>query len=116
MGDRESWLPIDGDDLQDLSGLSNPQGREGDGQATEAVRPAEQGAFTLWLEAQDRQRQTQPGHPTAPKPLWIGEPLDIQDLAGSAGQALAQPNSGLVKLSVGVLSAQDFKTCRHAVR
>jgi len=45
MGDRESWLPMDGDDLQDLSGLSNPQRREGAGQATTALRPGEKEAF-----------------------------------------------------------------------
>ena len=31
-------------------------------------------------------------------------------------QALAQLSSGLVKLPVGILNAQDFKTCGHTFR
>ena len=45
-----------------------------------------------------------------PKPDRIAYPLEIPELAGAAGQALAQLSSGLVKLPVGILNAQDFKT------
>ncbi len=52
----------------------------------------------------------------APKPDRIAYPLEISGLAGAAGQALAQLSSGLVKLPVGILNAQDFKTCGHTFR
>ena len=56
-----------------------------------------------------RKRATAKG----PKPDRIAYPLEIPELAGAAGQALAQLSSGLVKLPVGILNAQDFKTCGH---
>jgi integrase len=52
----------------------------------------------------------------APKPDRIAYSLEIPELAGAAGQALAQLSSGLVKLPVGILNAQDFKTCGHTFR
>ena len=51
-----------------------------------------------------------------PKPDRIAYPLEIPELAGAAGQALAQLSSGLVKLPVGILNAQDFKTCGQTLR
>ena len=44
-----------------------------------------------------------------PKPDRIAYPLEIPELAGAAGQALAQLSSGLVKLPVGILNAQASK-------
>ena len=51
-----------------------------------------------------------------PKPDRIAYPLEIPELAGAAGQALAQLSSGLVQLPVGIVNAQDFKTCGHTFR
>ena len=51
-----------------------------------------------------------------PKPDRVAYPLEIPELAGAAGQALAQLSSGLVKLPVRILNAQDFKTCGHTFR
>lgn len=51
-----------------------------------------------------------------PKPDRIAYPLESPELAGSTGQALAQRESGLVKLPTGILNAPDFKTCGHAFR
>ncbi|AHF64116.1 putative phage integrase family [Synechococcus sp. WH 8109] len=52
----------------------------------------------------------------APKPDRIAYPLEIPELADASGQALAQVSSGLIKLPVGILNAQDFKTCGHTFR
>ena len=52
----------------------------------------------------------------APKPDRIAYPLEIPELAGASGQALARLSSGLVKLPVGIINAQDFKTCGHTFR
>ena len=52
----------------------------------------------------------------APKPDHVAYPLEIPELAGASGQALAQLSSRLVKLPVGILNAQDFKTCGQTLR
>ena len=52
----------------------------------------------------------------AHKPDRVAYPLEIPELAGALGQALAQLSSGLVKVPVGILNAQDFKTCGHTFR
>ena len=51
-----------------------------------------------------------------PKPDRNAYPLEIPELAGAARQALAHLSSGLVELPVGILNAQDFKTCDHTFR
>ena len=51
-----------------------------------------------------------------PKPDRVAYPLEIPELAGVSAQALAQLSSGLVKLPIGILNAQDFKTCGHTFR
>jgi integrase len=51
-----------------------------------------------------------------PKPDRIAYPLELPELAGSTGKALAQLESELVKLPTGILNAPDFKTCGHSFR
>ena len=51
-----------------------------------------------------------------PEPDRIAYPVELKELAGSVGQALAQLESGLVKLPTGIINAPDFKTCGHSFR
>ena len=51
-----------------------------------------------------------------PKPDRIAYPLEIPELAGAAGEALAKFSRGMVKLPVGIVNSQDFKTCWHTFR
>ena len=46
-----------------------------------------------------------------PKPDRIACPLELPALVGAAGQALAQFESGLVKLRIEIVIAPDFKAC-----
>lgn len=141
-GAEQSWLPIEGDDLQDLIGLAETRKEDKVPVKPEqlfglidslyekpglrlavtlvglfGLRPAELKAMRvedgkLKVGNVKRNRATA----KAPKPDRIAYPLEIPELAGAAGQALAQLSSGLVKLPVGILNAQDFKTCGHTFR
>ena len=51
-----------------------------------------------------------------PKPDRVAYPVELKELAGAAGQALAQLENGLVKLPTGIINAPDFKTCGHSFR
>ena len=48
-----------------------------------------------------------------PKPDRVAYPLGLPELPDASGQALAQLQSGLVKLPTGIINAPDFKTCGH---
>nr|BDD45784.1 hypothetical protein 4 [Moraxellaceae bacterium] len=141
-GAEQSWLPIDGDDLQDLIGLAETRKEDKVPVKPEqlfglidslyekpelrlavtlvglfGLRPAELKAMRvedgkLKIGNVKRNRATA----KAPKPDRIAYPLEIPELAGAAGQALAQLSSGLVKLPLGIINAQDFKTCGHTFR
>ena len=51
-----------------------------------------------------------------PKPDRVAYPLELPELPDASGQALSQLESGLVKLPLGILNAQDLKTCGHTFR
>jgi len=141
-GAEQNWFPIEGDDLQDLIGLAET--RKEDKVPVKpaqlfglidsldekpalhlavtlvelfSLRPAELKSMCvengkLKIGNVKRNRATA----KAPKPDRIAYPLEIPELAGAAGQALTQLSSGLVRLPVGILNAQDFKTCGHTFR
>ena len=141
-GADQSWLPIESDDLQDLIGLAETRKEDKVPVKPEqlfglidslyekpelrlavtlvglfGLRPAELKAMRvedgkLKVGNVKRNRATA----KAPKPDRIAYPLEIPEIAGAAGQALAQLSSGLVKLPLGILNAQDFKTCGHTFR
>ena len=141
-GAEQSWLPIESDDLQDLIGLAETRKEDKFPVKPEqlfglidslyekpelrlavtlvglfGLRPAELKAMRvenrkLKIGNVKRNRATA----KTPKPDRIAYPLEIPELVGAAGQALAQLSSRLVKLPVGILSAQDFKTCGHTFR
>ena len=134
-GAEQSWLPIAGDDLQDLISLAETRKEDKVPVKPEqlfglidslyekpalrlavtlvglfGLRPAELKAMRvengkLKIGNVKRNRATAKG----PKPDRIAYPLEIPELAGAAGQALAQLSSGLVKLPVGILNAQASK-------
>ena len=138
-GAEASYLPLDGDDLQDLIGLAETRKENKVPVKPEqlfglieslyekpelrlavtlvglfGLRPAELKAMRvengkLKVGNVKRNRATA----KAPKPDRIAYPLE---LPGGAGQALVQFSSGLVKLPTGILNAPDFKTCGHAFR
>ena len=141
-GAEQSWLPIEGDDLQDLIGLAETRKEDKVPVKPEklfglidslyekpelrlavtlvglfGLRPAELKAMRvedgkLKIGNVKRNRATA----KAPKPDRVAYPLEIPELAGAAGHALAQLSSGLVKLPVGILNAQDFKSSGHTYR
>ena len=141
-GAEASYLPLEGDDLQDLIGLAETRKEDKVPVKPEqlfglidslyekpelrlavtlvglfGLRPAELKAMRvedgrLKVGNVKRNRATA----KAPKPDRVAYPLEIPELAGAAGQALAQLSSGLVKLPAGILNAQDFKTCGHTFR
>ena len=136
-GAEQNWLPIEGDDLQDLICLAETRKEDKVPVKPEelfglidslyekpelrlavtlvglfGLQPAELQAIRvengkLKIGIVKRNRTTA----KAPKPDRIAYPLEIQELAGAAGQALAQLSNGLVKLPIGILNAQDLKTC-----
>ena len=138
-GAEASYLPLEGDDLQDLIGLAETRKEDKVPVKTEqlfglidslyekpelrlavtlvglfGLRPAELKAMRvedgkLKVGNVKRNRATA----KAPKPDRNAYPLELPELLGGAGQALAQFSSGLVKLPTGILNAPDFKTCGH---
>ena len=141
-GAEHTWLPIEGEDLQDLIGLAETRKEDKVPVKPEqlfglidslyekpelrlavtlvglfGLRPAELKVIRvedgkLKVGNVKRNRATA----KSPKPDRPALPLELPELPGAARQALAQLSSGQVKLPVGILNAQDFKSCGHAFR
>jgi integrase len=141
-GAERIWLPLEGDDLQDLIGLAETRKEDKVPVKPDqlfglidslyekpelklavtlvglfGLRPAELKAMTV-VDGKLKVANVKRNRATAktPKPDRIAYPLEIPELPGAAGQAVAQLNSGLVKLPIGIVNATDFKICGHTFR
>jgi integrase len=141
-GADPAWLPLEGDDLSELIGLSDkpkqhtvpvkPDQLKGlldslDGKPElrlavalvgfYGLRPSELKVLRvvdgkLSVGTVKRNRATA----KTPKPDRIAYPLELQDFQGEASRVLKQLESGLIKLPTSIVNAKDFKTAGHAFR
>ena len=141
-GAESAYLPLEGEDLEELIGLAETRKEDKVPVKPDqlfglldslfdkpelrlavtlvglfGLRPAELKAMRV-VDGKLKVGNVKRNRATAktPKPDRIAYPLELPELAGAAGQALAQLESGLVKLPTGIVNAPDFKTCGHSFR